>query len=68
MCASHPVCLLVALLGLASIHQSLPEFGRDTGGVEGAGNGRGVKRSKVRGGQSRPPGGLEVDHNKLLFQ
>lgn len=68
MSASHPVCLLVTLLGLASIHQFLPEFGRDTGDVEGAGNGRGVKRSKVGGGQSGPPGGLEVDHNKLFFQ
>lgn len=67
-CASHPERLLVALLGLASIHQSLPEFGRDTGNVEGAGNGRGVKRSKVGGGQSGPPRGLEVDNNKFLFQ
>lgn len=39
MCASYPMCLLVALLGLASIHKSLPKFGRDTGDVEGAGNG-----------------------------
>lgn len=68
MCASHLVCLLVALLGLACIHQSLPQFGRDTGDVEGAGNGRGVERSKVGGGQSGPPGGLEVNHNQLLFQ
>lgn len=55
-------------MGLASIRESLPEFGGDTGEVEGAGNGRGVKRSKVRGGQSGPPGALKVDHNQFLLQ
>lgn len=67
-CASHPVCLLLALLGLASIHKPLPEFGGDTGDVEGAGDGWGVERSQVGSGQSGPPMGLEVDHNELLLQ
>lgn len=38
-CASHPVCVLAALLCFASVDQPLPEFGRDTGDVAGAGDG-----------------------------
>lgn len=66
--ASHPVCVLTALLCFAGVHKPFPEFGRDAGDVEGAGDGWGVERSQVGSGQRGPPGGLEVNNNQLLFQ
>lgn len=62
------MCVPTALLRFASGDQPLPEFGRDAGDVEGAGDGRGVERGQVGRGQRRPPGGLEVNHNQLLLQ
>lgn len=66
--APHLVHRLAALLHFARADEPLPQLGRDAGDVEGAGDGRGVQRSQVGGGQSGPPGGLEVNDNQLLLQ
>lgn len=66
--APHLVYRLAALLHFARADEPLPQLGRDAGDVEGAGDGRGVQRSQVGGGQRGPPGGLEVNDNQLLLQ